>query len=147
MGFRTDEEVAQRRIAELERELTDARATAREALDACHRVRRRVWFHNSRAVLLAAAALMATAGFVAGIRGCFGLLAAELPRDVPGVVTDRYHHEAFWTQNCAPVGTTVTCTPVFHPARWTLRVAHDGHERLDEVDETTWHRTAVGDVR
>lgn len=85
--------------------------------------------------------------FVTTGRACVETIQAPLAEDTPGVVTDRYHHEAYVTQTCVNTGRTVTCTPIYHPERWELRVAHDGHERLDLVTEEVWNATAVGDVR
>lgn len=80
---------------------------------------------------------------VACVRSC----EAELPDYVHGVVTDRYHHDAYTTVQCTGNGRTQTCVPVYHPETWTVRVAHDGHERVDDVSEYEWNRISVGDER
>jgi hypothetical protein len=80
---------------------------------------------------------------VAGVRSC----EARLPDYVRGVVTDRYHYDEYTTQQCTTTGTVTTCTPINHPERWEVRVAHDGHERLDDVTEEEYDRTTIGSER
>lgn len=89
------------------------------------------------AVALAAGLVMA------GVRSC----EAELPDGVSGVVTDRYHHDAYTSVQCTTVGRIQTCVPVHHPERWEVRVAHDGHERVDAVTEAEWERAEIGSIR
>lgn len=80
---------------------------------------------------------------MAGVRSC----ESELPDHVHGVVTDRYHHDAYTTVQCTGTGRSQTCVPVYHPERWEVRVAHDGHERLDDVTEAEYDRITVGSER
>ena len=87
-----------------------------------------------------------------GVACAFGLLALgvrsceeALPAEAGGVVTDRYHRPAYTTTQCTTVGMNTTCVPIIHPESWSIRVAHDGHERVDSVSEEYWERVAVGD--
>lgn len=78
---------------------------------------------------------------VACVRSC----ESELPSDAHGVVTDRYHHAAYTSVTCS--GRPAHCVSTYHPESWSVRVAHDGHERVDSVTESEWSQIEEGDRR
>lgn len=134
--------------ADLIRELGDmeGRAEKAESATSALKVRNRVESLAPMGVGLTAvsfAAFLAIGLVVMGIRSC----EAELPASAHGIVTDTYHHEAYTTTECRPVGKIVVCTPVYHPETWRVRVAHDGHERVDSVTEAEYMAISVGDPR
>lgn len=73
-----------------------------------------------------------------------------------GVVTDRYDDPAYTT----PGYTSTVCTgtaphrscipiyhpPVHHPEVWSIRIAHDGRDRVVEMSEDAWLATHVGGI-
>lgn len=148
MTYRDDRESLAASLAETASE----RDEAQKALQALRKETRWIRVRDDARAVGRAVAFVGAAAF--GIAFAIGLIGAivrsceaALPSDVHGIVTDRYHHDAYITQQCTTVGRSMTCTPVYHPERWEVRVAHDGHERLDEVSESEWNSIAPGDER
>lgn len=78
---------------------------------------------------------------------CAREVGTELPRNVRGIVTDKYHYDAYTSESCVTINKVLTCTPQYHPERWEVRVAHDGHDRVDGVTEAEFVNIDEGDWR
>lgn len=93
------------------------------------------------------AALMAVfflAACFSSLRGCVG--PGEAEENATGVITDRYHYQTRTYTTCSGGGgrTPRVCTTHVIPEHWTVRVAHDAHEREVRLSHEDWDMTQVG---
>jgi hypothetical protein len=86
--------------------------------------------------------VFAFAALFSSCRGCNGV--AEAADNATGVITDRYHYEERTYTTCSGSGRSRTCTTHVIPEHWTVRVAHDAHEREVRLNHEDWELTQIG---
>lgn len=130
-------------LRELEQELSSTQARLKASREDVEELRGRLHARGWRSTKPILATGIATAIVMALAMLLFESCRYDDTVIPAGVVTDRYHHPA-WVQLVCTGGKTPSCHTVHHPERWSIRIAHDGHERVVGVHESQWDRVTMG---